>query len=111
MRELFDNERAVVQQLLAAAKLKPLCTNVQYVDVINEDTGTLRSTHLAQKQRLKAVSDTSFSDQDGVHVEVILFVDGDGTFGELLVWKVDDTQVIRMPCTLNEFAPFKAIDR
>ena len=110
MRQLFDNERTIISQLLQVAECEPIDFDSLFVEVINADTGTLRSTHLMEKQSIKAVADTSFSDTDGVHVEVILFVDDSKHFAELMIWKVDDTPLTSLPNSLTELTTSKKIN-
>lgn len=67
------------------------------VTVINPDTGSLRSAQIGLRDQTRAVSSCAFHDGDGVYVEVILFVYGEKDFGELYIWKVDDSPVNTVP--------------
>lgn len=111
MRHLLDNERALIDCLLKVSGCGDEGLNAIQVEVVNEETGTIRSTHLANKEPTKAVADTSFTDVDGTHVEVILFVDAKGSFGELFIWKVDDTPLISMPTSIDEYRECQSIKR
>ena len=103
MRKLTENERTLIEHLLIFAECDYSNLDQVIVNVINEYTSTIRSTHLGLHERIESVSDTNFKDMDGVHVEVILFVDKKRQFAELLIWKVDDTRLHRLPSSLSEY--------
>ena len=75
MRKLTENERTIIEHLLIFAECDYSNLDQVMVDVINEYTGTIRSTHLGLHERTDFASDTSFKDTDGMYAEAILFVD------------------------------------
>ncbi|WP_409995889.1 DUF6984 family protein [Halomonas sp. DP4Y7-2] len=48
-------------------------------------------------ERVKAISNCNFDDVDGVYVDAILFVNSQGKFRELFIWKVDGSPLISFP--------------
>lgn len=111
MRKLTENEKVIIAKLLTIAECHALKLDDVTVEVIDNDTGTLRSSHLKNRQRVKAVSDTHFTDDDGGYVEVILFVDAENNFGELNIWKADGTALLNFPRNLSDFGEFKAVSK
>ena len=109
IRLLHANEKTIITELLRIAQCETDELDNVAVVVIDDDTGTLRSSHLEEKQRIKAVSDTHFSDTDGGYVEAILFVDSDRKFGELAIWKADGSKQLKLPDCLSKFDEIKVI--
>ena len=85
MRHINENEKAIIDELLHVAACQCFESGDVLVEVIDSDTGTLRSSHLREKQRPKAVSDTYFTDIDGGYVGVNLFVNAAAKFGKLSI--------------------------
>lgn len=108
-RKLSKEEIILVCSLYDTAQIKkPKLSEVQ-VQKINHSTGTIRSSLIDDGERTHAVSSCAFYDDDGFYVEVILFLHSFNQFGELYIWKVTDTPVIKLPSKIDCLIDFQKI--
>lgn len=96
-KEIDHRKIGIISALFKSAQIAAPDYSRIKVKQINDDTGTIRSTHLNEGEKTQAASSCAFHDEDGVYVEVILFLDKEENFGELYIWKVNDTPVVKMP--------------
>ena len=96
-RSLNSLEKMILAYLSREAKLDIGPLNRISVFVVDEEYRSIRSAKLKHHESLRSVAECQFTDDDGVPVAVIMLLDKDDNFGELVFWKGDGTLIKSMP--------------
>jgi hypothetical protein len=103
LRSLTDDERRLLEALVSAAPHVPPGWS-DSLQVQTLDDGNMGSLRLVPKGDLSedrsfgtAVSESRFTDADGVEVIATLYLDREGQLFEMNVWKTDFAPLVSIP--------------
>lgn len=79
------------------------------VFVVDQEYGSLRSSNLKESDRVKSRAECQFDDEDGIPVCIILLLDSENNFGELVFWRGDGSPILSVPSDQASFHSFRKI--